>query len=240
MPENAQTQSRLLARAEAFVRARLEANACGHDFHHIHRVRVLALRIAPEVGADAFLVELGALLHDVADPKLNASPEAGRRALGEFLDGCGLGPATRSRLEDILERVSFGSELDGRDANGGKSGKEGTPGNTPAAAPKSPELQAVQDADRLDAIGALGIARAFAYGGSKGQAMHDPDLPPRQGLDQAAYRSGKSTSVNHFHEKLFKLKDRLNTAAGKAMAAERHRFMAEFLDRFMAEWDAKV
>jgi uncharacterized protein len=223
MPENALTQSRLLARAEAFVRARLEANACGHDFHHIHRVRVLALRIAPEVGADAFLVEMGALLHDVADPKLNASPEAGRLVLGEFLDGCGLDPGTRSRLEDILERVSFGSEL-----------------NTPAASPKSPELQAVQDADRLDAIGALGIARAFAYGGSKGQAMHDPDLPPRQGMDQAAYRSGKSTSVNHFHEKLFKLKDRLNTAAGKAMAEERHRFMAAFLDRFMAEWDAKV
>lgn len=231
MPENPQTRSRLLARAEAFVRARLEANACGHDFHHIHRVRVLALRIAPEVGADPFLVEMGALLHDVADPKLNATPEAGRRVLEEFLSGCDLAPDTRLRLEDILERVSFGSELNGKD------GKDGSTGPTPPTPPKSPELQAVQDADRLDAIGALGIARAFAYGGSKGQAMHDPDLPPRQGLDQAAYRSGKSTSVNHFHEKLFKLKDRLNTAAGRAIAAERHRFMAAFLDRFMAEWD---
>ncbi|MEO7424982.1 MAG: HD domain-containing protein, partial [Fibrobacteria bacterium] len=102
MPENTQTRSRLLARAESFVRARLEANACGHDFHHIHRVRVLALRIAPEVGADPFLVEMGALLHDVADPKLNATPEAGRRVLEEFLSGCDLAPDTRARLKDIL------------------------------------------------------------------------------------------------------------------------------------------
>ncbi len=200
----------------------LEANACGHDFHHIHRVRTLALRIAAESGADPFLVELGALLHDVADPKLNATPEAGQRALREYLDGCGLDAGMRARLQEILERVSFGKELDGKGAL------------------KSPELQAVQDADRLDAIGALGIARAFAYGGSKGHAMHDPDSPPREGLDQAAYRNGKSTSINHFHEKLFKLKGRLNTPLGKAIAEERHAFMAAFLVRFLAEWDARV
>lgn len=217
-----ETKDRLLARAEAYVRARLEANACGHDFHHIRRVRALALRIAPETGADPFLVELGALLHDVADPKLNGTPVAGLRALAEFLDGCALPAPLRVRLEDVLERVSFGKELDGN------------------AAPKSPELQAVQDADRLDALGALGIARTFAYGGSRGHAMHDPDLPPRQGLDQAAYRGGTTTSFNHFHEKLLKLKDRLNTRMGKAIAEERHGFMVEFLARFRAEWDAKA
>ena len=211
----------LLARAEAFVRARLEANACGHDFHHIQRVRLLALRIAPEAGADPFLVELAALLHDIADPKLNDSPAAGKRVLAEFLDGCGLPTGIRPRLEDVIERVSFGQGLDGN------------------AAPKSPELQAVQDADRLDAVGAIGIARAFAYGGSKGHPMHDPGLAPRQGMDQKAYRGGKSTSVNHFHEKLFKLKDLMNTASGRAIAEERHRFMAEYLERFMAEWDGK-
>jgi uncharacterized protein len=220
-PASAAARADLLARAEAFVRARLEANACGHDFHHIHRVRVLALRIAPEAGADPFLVELGALLHDVADPKLNDTPESGLRALAEFLDGCALPPDFRARLEDVLERVSFGKELDGR------------------AAPKSPELQAVQDADRLDALGAIGIARTFAYGGSKGHPMHDPDLPPRAGLDQKAYRGGKSTSANHFHEKLFLLKDRMNTATGRAIAEERHRFMRGFLDRFMEEWDGR-
>lgn len=220
-PQAPQAAQALLARAESFVRARLEANACGHDFHHIRRVRVLALRIAPEAGADPFLAELGALLHDIADPKLNDSPEAGKRVLAEFLDGCGLTPGMRSRLEDVLERVSFGQGLDGN------------------AAPKSPELQAVQDADRLDAIGAIGIARAFAYGGSKGHPMHDPDLAPRQGMDQKAYRGGKSTSVNHFHEKLFKLKDLMNTASGRAIAEERHRFMAQYLDRFMAEWEGE-
>jgi uncharacterized protein len=218
---DAPARAHLISRAETFVRARLEANACGHDFHHIHRVRVLALRIAPEAGADPFLVEMGALLHDVADPKLNDTPEAGLLALSEFLDGCGLAPPLRSRLEDVLERVSFGKELDGN------------------AAPKSPELQAVQDADRIDALGAIGIARTFAYGGSRGHAMHDPELPPREGLDQAAYRSGKTTSVNHFHEKLFKLKDRLNTDAGRKIAEGRHGFMLEFLDRFMHEWDCK-
>lgn len=213
-----QAQSLLVSRAEAFVRARLEANACGHDFHHIERVRRLALRIAPEAGADPFLTEMAALLHDVADPKLNDTPEQGRRELTVFLDGCALPAAQRARLEDALERVSFGRGLDGD------------------AAPKSPELQAVQDADRLDALGALGIARTFAYGGSRGQAMHDPDLPPRVNLDQAAYRGGRSTSVNHFHEKLFKLKETMNTRAGRALAEERHRYMAGFLERFMAEW----
>src|SRR3954464_2063757 len=127
----------ILARTEAFVRARLEANACGHDFHHIHRVRVMALRIAPEVGADPFLAEMGALLHDIADPKLNDTPESGLRVLEAFLDGCGLPASFRAGLEDLLERVSFGKELDGK------------------VAPKSPELQAVQDADRIDALGAI-------------------------------------------------------------------------------------
>ena len=216
----------LVARTESFVRALLEANACGHDFWHIHRVRNLALRIAPEVGADPFLVEMGALLHDVADPKLNGSPEAGLRMLADYLDTCGLAEPQRARLEDILARVSFGGELDGK-----KDGKQ--------AAPKSPELQAVQDADRLDALGAVGIARTFAYGGSRRHAMHDPDAPVREGMSQAEYRDskGRSTSVNHFHEKLFKLKDRMNTATGRALAEERHRFMVGFLERFHQEWD---
>lgn len=221
MPENPQTatDAALLARAEAFVRERCAGDSGGHDFDHIRRVRALALRIARTEGADPLITELAALLHDVADPKLNATPEAGVAALSGFLSGCGLDPARSARVEAVIERVSFGRELDG------------------AAGPKSPELMAVQDADRIDALGAIGIARAFAYGGSKGQPMHDPDLPPRREIDQKAYRSGKSTSVNHFHEKLFTLKDRLNTATGRALAEERHRFMEAFLERFMAEWE---
>lgn len=213
----------LVARTEAFVRALLEANACGHDFWHIHRVRNLALRIGSEVGADPFLVEMGALLHDVADPKLNGSPEAGLRVLSGYLDACGLAASRRERLEDILARVSFGAELDGGQGS-----------------PKSAELQAVQDADRLDALGAVGIARTFAYGGSRGHAMHDPEAPVRERMDQAEYRTGRSTSVNHFHEKLFKLKDRMNTPSGRALAEERHRFMAEYLERFHKEWSGDL
>jgi uncharacterized protein len=162
---------------------------------------------------------MAAWLHDVADPKLNADPQAGRLALAGFLEGAGLSAELRGRIEEVVERVSFGKELAGD------------------ARPKSPELMAVQDADRLDAIGALGIARAFAYGGSKGQPMHDPDLPPRRDLDHGSYRQGKSTSVNHFHEKLLTLKGRLNTEAARAIAAERHRFMETFLERFLAEWE---
>jgi uncharacterized protein len=221
MPENTPTSpspADLVSRAEAFVRERCAADSGGHDFHHILRVRALSLRIARAHGADPFITEFAALLHDVADPKLNDSPEAGLKALAGFLSGCGLDPVRRAKVEAVIERVSFGRELDG------------------AAEPKSPELMAVQDADRIDALGAIGIARTFAYGGSKGQPMHDPDLPPRKGLDQKAYRAGKSSSVNHFHEKLFTLKDRLNTDAGRALALERHRFMEEFLERFMAEW----
>lgn len=216
----------LLDRAEAFVRGRLEARACGHDWWHIHRVRAAALRIAAALGADPALTELGALLHDVADPKLDGFPGEGRALLSAWLDASGLPASERARLEDLLARVSFSKELD--------SGKGGV------SAPKSPELMAVQDADRLDAIGAVGIARVFAYGGSVGQAMHDPGLPPREGLDSKSYREGRSTSINHFHEKLLKLKGLLNTEAGRAMAEERHRFMEEFLRRFGEEWDGRA
>jgi uncharacterized protein len=215
-------EGELLARAEAFVRGRLEARACGHDWWHIHRVRAAALRIGAAIGADLALVELAALLHDVADPKLDAFPGEGRGLLAKFLDGCGLPGAEREQLEDVLARVSFARELEGPDARA-----------------KSPELMAVQDADRLDALGAVGIARVFAYGGSRGQAMHDPDLPPREGLDVKAYREGRSTSINHFHEKLLKLKERMNTGAGRELAEERHRFMQEFLERFSDEWDGR-
>lgn len=207
------------------MRARLEARACGHDWWHIHRVRAAALRIGATVGADPALTELAALLHDVADPKLDAAPGEGLRDLAAWLDASGLPAEDRARLEDVLARVSFSHELD--------AGKDGIP------ATKPPELMAVQDADRLDALGAVGIARVFAYGGSKGQAMHDPGLPPRAGLDAKTYRKGRSTSINHFHEKLLKLKGMLNTEAGRAMAGERHRFMEEFLRRFAEEWDGR-
>jgi uncharacterized protein len=219
MMENAKL---LLERTEGFVRERLEGLACGHDFWHIHRVRLLALRIAKSEGADAFLVEMAALLHDIADPKLNASAEEGRRILEEYLEACGLPAPLREKLEYILARVSFTREL-----------------GAPDEEPRPLELQAVQDADKLDALGAIGIARTFAYGGSKGQAMHEPGLPPREALTPEAYRQGRSTSINHFHEKLLKLKSMMNTKTGKALAEARHRFMVLYLEHFQAEWEGR-
>lgn len=215
----------LLLRAEAFVRIRLEDRACGHDWWHIHRVRALALRLAPSVEADPYLVELAALLHDVADPKLDAHPGEGLALLGRWLDAAGLSVPERARLEDILARISYASGL-------------GVAAASPQ--PKSPELMAVQDADRLDALGAVGIARVFAYGGSKGQPLHDPALPPRPDPDAKAYRGGRSTSLNHFHEKLLRLKDLMNTPAGRALAEERHAYMQDFVARFGAEWDGRA
>lgn len=219
----------LLDRTEAFVRSRLESRACGHDWWHIHRVRAAALRIGATLGADPALVEMAALLHDVADPKLDAAPGEGLRALADYLDGCRLPPPRRAALEEVLSRVSFTRELDAPASGPGPASKP----------PKSPELMAVQDADRLDALGAVGIARVFAYGGSKGQALHDPGLPARTGLDARTYREGRSTSINHFHEKLLKLKGLMNTAAGRALAEERHLYMAGFLERFAEEWDGR-
>ena len=149
--------------------------------------------------------------------------------LARWLDGRASPPPSAAHLEDILARISYASEWD--DAS------------SAPARPKSPGAQAVQDADRLDAIGALGIARVFAYGGSRGQPMHDPALPPRAGPRQKAYRRRRrrqSTSLNHFHEKLLRLKDLMNTAAGRALAEERHRLMEGFLERFGAEWDGRA
>ncbi len=224
----------LLALTESFVRARLAGDAGGHDFAHIERVRAVALRIAADIGADLLVTEMAALLHDVTDPKLNASPEAARKALEAFLASLASLDLDVNRVDlirDVVARVSFGGELPSLDSSAGKA-----QGNLGGTLEKPPELMAVQDADRLDALGAIGIARAFAYGGSKGQAMHDPELPPRLAMDAQSYRNGKSTSVNHFHEKLFKLKDRMNTRLGRELAEERHAYMRTFLERFQVEW----
>ena len=218
----------LLKYTEDFVRSQLESKACGHDFWHIHRVRVLALRIGKEIQADLFIVEMAAFLHDIADPKLHPTPEIGLKLLAEFLGHCEnsysvFSKELREKIENILACISFSSEL-----------------HAARSLPKSLELQAVQDADRLDALGAIGIARTFAYGGSREQAMHDPALLPRENLDQKSYREGKSSSINHFYEKLFKLKSTLNTEIGKKIAADRHRYMENFIEQFLSEWDGKV
>lgn len=212
----------VIASAEAFARSRLEGRGCGHDFFHADRVRRTALKLAGVEGGDRLVVELATLLHDVADPKLVADPEGAAREVEAFLRGLAIDGEIVAHVLDILGGMSFGAELRG--------------GVRPVAE-KSVEFRVVQDADRLDALGAIGIARCFAYGGSVNQPLHDPGLAPRGTLTHAEYRNGRASSLNHFDEKLFRLRERMNTETARRWAAARHTFLEDFKARFLAEWD---
>lgn len=207
----------LVQEAEAYARRALEGRESGHDFFHADRVRRNALRIAELEGGDPVVVAVAALLHDVADPKIVPDPAAARAELEAFVRERAE-PAVAEHTLAIIAGMSFSSELKG------------------VRADKSPEFQAVQDADRLDALGAIGIARCFAYGGGRNAPLYDPAIPPRTAMDEKTYRGGKSSSLNHFDEKLFLLKDRMNTATARAWAEERHAFLVEFKERFLGEW----
>jgi uncharacterized protein len=207
-----------LSSAEAYARDRLTGRSCGHDFFHTDRVRRNALKLQSIEGGDARVIELASLLHDVADPKLVSDAKKAQDDLEVFLRGLpGVPGEAVDHVLTILAGMSFGSELSG------------------VVGVKTIEFKIVQDADRLEAIGAIGIARCFAYGGSVNQALYDPAIPERTMLDAKSYRSGKSSSLNHFAEKLFLLKDRMNTATAKQWAQERHAFTVEFRARFLAE-----
>ncbi|MBC7852324.1 MAG: HD domain-containing protein [Pirellulaceae bacterium] len=211
--------SLILSRTADHVRKLLEGDSAGHDWWHIERVRRIALTIAREERANLFLVELGALLHDVADWKFAGGDEqAGPAAARTWLDSLEVDAPTTDHVCRIIAQLSF------------KGAGVATPMD-------SLEGACVQDADRLEALGAIGIARTFAYGGWKGQPMHDPDLPPQLHGSFLEYKRIKGTTINHFYEKLLLLKDRMNTAAGKRLALARHDFMQQYLDQFMAEWD---
>jgi uncharacterized protein len=198
----------ILRRTEAFVRERMHGEGSGHDWWHVDRVRRMALRLAAEEGADPYVAELAALLHDVADHKFHDGDEtAGPRAARAWLTGAGADAETIDHVCAIIAALSY------------KGAGVPTPMGTVEGA-------VVQDADRLDAIGAVGIARTFAFGGSRGRAMHDPDAVPE-------------LHDNHFHEKLLLLRDRMNTPAARRIADGRHRFMQAFLDRFHREWDGE-
>ncbi|MFO1444709.1 HD domain-containing protein [Bacillus sp. Bva_UNVM-123] len=210
----------MIKRTEHFVQRTLGNDSTGHDWYHIKRVRSNALYIAErENKGDHFIIEMAALLHDIPDEKLNPSKEAGERKLAEFLELIQLDQRRSNEIAGIISSISF------------KGGN-----NTKAM---SIEAEIVQDADRLDAIGAIGIARTFAYGGSKGQALYDPNIAVRDMMTEDEYRNGKSTSVHHFYEKLLKLKDKLNTNTAKKMAEERHQWMEKFLEQFFYEWNGQ-
>jgi uncharacterized protein len=206
-----------MEKVEQQVRELLQHDASGHDWYHIDRVRKLAMQLQREEGGDAFIIEMAALLHDVPDEKLNDSAEAGMKKLERILASVQISDKDKEHILAIIANMSY---------KGGNGGEVTTL-----------EGKIVQDADRLDALGAIGIARTFAYGGKKGDLMYDPAIQIRDKMSVEEYRNGKSTSLNHFYEKLFKLKDTMNTKAGRRIAEERHLFMEQFVNEFMKEWN---
>jgi uncharacterized protein len=208
-----------IRQAREYVRSRLYGEGTGHDWWHINRVTELAERIASHEQADAFVCTLAALFHDLADDKVVDSKEAGMRDISEWLDRHGVNESPRDHILAIIATMSF-------------QGGHGEP-------MKTLEGKVVQDADRLDAIGAIGIARTFAYAGSKGHILYDPDIPPRTTMTEEQYRKDTNTAVNHFYEKLLKLRDLMNTDYGKQLAAIRHAYMESYLEQFYSEWQAE-
>ncbi|GHA45653.1 phosphohydrolase [Salinimicrobium marinum] len=212
------TQSQIIANTISFVKETLKNAEGGHDWFHIERVYNNACKIAKTEKADGFIVALGALLHDIADSKFhNGDETVGPRVAGEFLKDQQVAPEVTNHVVKIIENISF---------KGGNESQSFT----------SPELDIVQDADRLDALGAIGIARTFNYGGYKGRALYDPEIKPNLHMTKEEYKKSTAPTVNHFYEKLFLLKDRMNTKTGRKLAEERHLFMEQFLDQFYREW----
>jgi uncharacterized protein len=200
-----------------FVQDTLKNAEGGHDWWHIHRVWTNAKLIAKTEQADLLVVELAALLHDIADSKFNnGDEEIGPNIAGDFLRSINVDKAAILHVQNIIRYMSFKSSFD-----------------KPAFTSK--ELQIVQDADRLDAIGAIGIARAFNYGGFKGRELYNPDIKPALNLSKEAYKNSTAPTINHFYEKLLLLKDKMNTQTGKALAHQRHRFMEDYLKQFYLE-----
>ncbi|OON67636.1 HD domain-containing protein [Hymenobacter sp. CRA2] len=215
------TDADLVARTAAFVEEKFADEGSGHDWAHIRRVWQVARALAAAEGADAQVTELAALLHDIADWKFHhGDDEAGPRAARAWLSSQGADDTLIARVEEIIREVSF----------------KGAGVATPVS---SPEGACVQDADRLDAIGAIGVARAFAYGGHKGRALHDPSLPVVQHGSFAEYKTNSGPTINHFYEKLLHLRERLHTDAARRVAEQRHAFMEQFLEQFLQEWEGR-
>lgn len=208
---------KVLLAAEQYVRSILTEESSGHDWWHIHRVRSLAKKIAEKEGADLFICEMTALLHDLADEKLFGDESKCLMEIDIWLTKHGVGQSESDHIIAIIKTMSF---------KGGNN-----------RLIDSLEAKVVQDADRLDAIGAIGIGRAFAFAGAKGELMYDPTIPVRIAISKEEYRNQKSTAINHFYEKLLKLSELMNTAYGKKLAKERHLYIEEFLRRFKEEWD---
>ncbi|MEZ2413849.1 HD domain-containing protein [Muriicola sp. E247] len=215
------TNTELVEATIDFVKETLLDAEAGHDWFHTQRVFKNALLISKDEKVDVLVVSLGALLHDIADSKFHKGDETvGPRLAREFLSSLEIEEKTIEQVCYIIEHISFKNNI-------------GKKNNT-----RHPlELQVVQDADRLDALGAIGIARAFHYGGFKNRKLYDPDIPPNLNMNKSTYKNSESPTINHFYEKLLLLKDKMNTETGKRIAAQRHDFLLNFLEQFYAEWN---
>ncbi len=212
-------KSEILNNTVEIVKQKLKDAEAGHDWFHIERVWKNAKKIAQTENCDIFIVEIAALLHDIADSKFNdGNEEIGPETAKNILESLNLDEETIDNIVQIIRNISF------------KGGHKYSDFN-------SVELQIVQDADRLDAIGAIGIARAFNYGGFKNRTLYDPEIKPDLNMTKEAYKKSAAPTINHFYEKLLLLKDLMNTESGKKLAEERHLFMEQFLDQFYKEWN---
>ena len=213
--------SYIISKTTDFVKSELEGAEGGHDWWHIYRVWKTAIVIAKEESVDLLVVELGALLHDIADAKFhNGDETVGPKKARVFLEGLQVEEAVIAHVIKIIENISF---------KGGSHGMDFY----------SDELAVVRDADRLDAIGAIGIARTFNYGGFKNRAIYNPEIAPNLHMTKEEYKNSTAPTINHFYEKLLLLKDRMHTESGKRLAAQRHQVMEDFLTQFYKEWEGE-
>lgn len=213
--------SDIISKTITFVKEQLNNAEGGHDWFHIERVYKNALLIAKEEFCNLQIVQLSALLHDIADSKFHDGDESvGPKVARRFLESQNVAGEIIDAVINIIENISF---------KGGNFEKKIS----------SIELDIVQDADRLDAIGAIGIARAFNYGGFKNRALYDPKIAPNLNMSAEEYKRSQAPTINHFYEKLLLLKDKMNTSSGKQIAQQRHLFMEKFLSQFYAEWEGE-
>jgi uncharacterized protein len=222
----------IIKKTETFVKETFKQEGTGHDWWHTQRVRNLAKRIAKEEGADIFIVELAALLHDIGDYKFfQGDEEAGAMKVREWLSSLGISPLLIDKIIDITSQISFMHTLPDKIKEDRVNNFTQTP---------TKEFMVVSDADRLDALGAIGIARAFTYGGFYKRPIYDPTIKPSKYITKEEYKTTEAPSINHFYEKLLKLKGMMYTKLGRKMAKRRHRFINLYLKQFFKEWKGKI
>ena len=214
----------IITKTTAFVKETLKGAEGGHDWFHIQRVLTNAQKIGSREQVDELVVALGALLHDIADAKFYEGDETvGPKMATDFLNEIGVDQNIIDQVVYIINNISFKNNL-----------------AQSAHIVHSMELQVIQDADRLDAIGAIGIARAFNYGGFKNRALYNPEIAPQLNMSKEEYKKSKAPTINHFYEKLLLLKDKMNTDTGKILAEKRHQYMLDFLAQFENEWTGNL